>query len=246
MNLIFLFLFQITNISIEENILYFDTSINLEKNIVPEGTYNLYGEIIKGNKKIGTIYRLARIYFPCKIKECNYPFKIEVDLEKIKKIDLIDFLKKNNFKLNIKLKEINSKKEKIIETPFDYFFSENISENINLNLIVIENINVNLKEKPSIEFDLKIKNPFNFKVFLKEAEIIFRIENKTLQNNFKINEEIEKGEKVFNLKIPIEGDLLFLILSKKFMEEDISTKISSNYNGNLIILIEEKTLKIPF
>lgn len=244
--LIFFNILSISNISIDENNIVIDASINLNEDLISKGVYVLRGDLIKENKKIGLVQRFSRIYFPCKKGNCNYSFQIEVEIEKLEKKDLVDFILKKGFFLNLILKEINSKKEVKLNLPFIYDFKDEISENMDLSLIKIENIIVNLKEKPSIKFNLSLINPFLFNIKIKEVKVIFEIENQKIENNFNFNEEIGKGEKSFPLEIPIKGDLLFYILSKKFFEEDISAKISGNYYGNIKIMIEEYSFDIPF
>lgn len=247
--MIFLILFNIlsiSNISIDENNIEIEASINLNEDSISKGVYVLSGELIKENKKIGLVRRFSRIYFPCKKGICNYSFQIEIGFDKIEKKDLIDFILKKGYFLNITLKEINSKKEIKLNLPFSYDFKGEISENMDLNLIKIEDLIVYLKEKPSIKFNLILINPFLFNIQIKEAKITFEIENQKIENNFNLNEEIGKGEKSFPLEIPIKSDLLFYILSKKFLKEDFSAKISGNYNGKIKFMIDEYSFEISF
>ncbi len=246
MLIILFFLFELSGLSMEEDTINLDVSVSFIEGFISKGIYKLEGELLRGDKKIGKVCRFSRIYFPCNKKECNYTFKIEIDTKELEEKDVIDFLEKKDFKLNMKFVEINKKEEFIKEEPFDYILKENFKENIYLDLIKIENIKLNLKEKPSVNFDLKLINPFKFKVFVQDLNISFQIEEQKIEKNFKLNEKLQKGEKNFNLEIPIKKDLLIYILSKKFFEEDLSAKISANYNGSLNFFIGEHSLKIDF
>lgn len=246
MLIILLFLFELLELSIEEDIINLDVSVSLNEGFISKGIYKLEGELLRGEKKIGKVYRFSRIYFPCNKKDCNYAFKIEIKAKELNEKDIIDFLEKKDFTLNMKFIEINKKEEFTKEEPFNYVLKDSFKESIYLDLIKIENTKINLKEKPSVNFDLKLINPFSFKVLVQDLNISFNIEEQKIEKNFKLNEKIDTGEKNFNLEIPIKKDLLIYILSRKFFEEDLSAKISANYNGSLNILIGERSLKIDF
>lgn len=244
LSLLLFTIFEISKIIIDEKKVIIETSIELSQKIIKPGTYNMKGKFLINKKELGNISRFARIYFPCKKKSCTYPFKIEMEIEKLKIEDLISFLNRKNLELSFILREINQKEESKINIPFEYLIGNNL--NLDLNLIKIEEIKIIIKEKPSISFNLNITNPFDFKIKILKAKITFFIENQKLEKDFSINEEIEKGQKSFLLDYQIKGDLLFYILSKKFREEDISTNLYSKYNGFITIAIKDYFFEIPF
>lgn len=244
--LILFFIFEISKIIIDEKKIIIETSLELSQKIAKPGTYNMKGKFLINKTELGDISRFARLYFPCKRKSCNYPFKIEIGIEKLKIEDLINFINKKNIKLSFILKEINKKEELKIDVPFDYSIELNNNLSLDLNLIKIEDIKMLLKEKPQISFNLNITNPFNFKIKILKAKISFFIETKRFEEDFSINEEVDKGERSFLLNCEMKKDLLLYLLSKKFMEEDISNKLSANYNGTITIAIKDYFFEIPF
>ena len=242
---LFLFtIFEISKIIMDEKKIIFETSIELSQKIIKPGTYNMRGKFLVNKKELGNISRLSRIYFPCNKKSCTYPFKIEMEIEKLKIEDLINFINRKNLESSFIFREINQKEELKIDIPFKYLIDSNL--NLDLNLIKIEETKIIIKEKPSIAFNLNITNPFDFKIKILKAKIFFFIENQKLEKDFQINEEIEKGQKSFLLDYQIKGDLLFYLLSKKFREEDISTSLSAKYNGFIKIAIKDYFFEIPF
>lgn len=244
LSIILFIIFEISKINMDEKKVIFGTSIDLSQNIIKPGTYNMKGKFLINKKEIGNIIRFSRIYFPCKKKSCTYPFKIEMEIEKLKIEDLINFINKKNLELFLIFREINQKEELKIDIPFEYSIDKNL--NLDLNLIKIDEIKIAIKENPSINFNLNITNPFDFKIKILKAKIFFFIENQKLEKDFSIDEEIEKGQRSFLLYYQIKGDLLFYILSKKFSEEDISTNLSAKYNGFITIAIKDYFFEIPF
>lgn len=244
LSLILFLIFEISKIMIDEKKIIIETSLELSQIIAKPGTYNMKGKFLINKKEIGNISRFSRIYFPCKKKSCTYPFKIEIEIEKLKIEDLINFINRENLELFLILRDINQKEELKIDIPFEYSIDKNL--NLDLNLIKIEDMKMILKEKPQISFNLNITNPFDFKIKILKAKIIFFIENQKLEKDFSIDEEIEKGQRSFLLYYQIKGDLLFYLLSKKFMEEDISTNLSAKYNGFITISIKDYFFEIPF
>ncbi|MEJ5167360.1 MAG: hypothetical protein WHV67_10090 [Thermoanaerobaculia bacterium] len=239
-------IFNISKISFEEEKIILHTSLELERSFIGEGIYNLKGNLIHKNKKMGEVKRFSRIYFPCKKNLCSYPFHIEIETKNIKREDFLNFLKGKDIKLELIFKEINKNEEIKILKDFSYNLNIEKETELEMDIIKIEEIKVSLKEKPQINFNLILKNPFNFKLKVKNIKVLFLIENQKLEEDFKIEEEIGKGDRVFPLKIPLKGDLLIYILTKKFLEEDLSLKISAGWSGEITVEIDKITLKIPF
>lgn len=240
-----LFTFKITKIEINNEKIILQTFITLEREFLQKNGYNLKGDLFIENKKIGYVQRFSRIY-PCKKNLCSYDFDIEIETKNIKKEDFLGFLSGKNLKIELNLNKINKKEEIKILKEFLYSIDlENYTE-LEMEIIKIEEISLELKEKPQIKFNLILKNPFNFKLKIKNLRVEFLLENQKIEENFKIYEEMEKGEKVFPLQIPIKSDLLISILARKFMEEDLSGALSPSWKGDIFIEIEDKIIKVPF
>lgn len=244
--IIILWIFNISKISIEEEKITLSTSFDMQKDFLKEGIYILRGKLEISGKPLGDVQRFTRIYFPCKKDLCSYPFNIEIETKNVGKEDFLKFLKNKDVKLNFIFKEINKNEE--IKIKGDFLYNVNIEEKteLEMDIIKIEEIKVSLKEKPQINFNLILKNPFNFKLKVKNIKVLFFIENQKLEEDFKIEEEIEKGDRVLPLKIPLKGDLLIYILAKKFLEEDLSASISARWEGEISIELDKNILKIPF
>ncbi len=246
---IFLIFLNITlsKILIEEEKIFLLCSLALKEKEIEEGTYLLSGSLNYKKDKIGEATRIPRIYFPCKKEICNYDFKIEVFYKDIKENFLLEFLNKKNFNLNLNLKEINKNIKKSLNFSFGLLNKDkNFTFDVSNSLINIENINLNLKEKPSIKMSLKILNPFNFNFFIEKIILNFKIDEFKLEREFDLKEELSMGEKIKDLDLPIKEDLLLYILTKKFLQEDISRKISGSYEGEIVLKFKNYEISIPF
>lgn len=247
--MLFIIFFVIEILSVEINLekVLLRMDLEIEEKILNPGKYKISGEIKIKNDSLGKIFRLSRIYYPCKAKKCKYLINAEIPLEKIKKEDLLNFLNRKEAYLDLIFHEI----EKNISIKKTLKFETKITKekdflNVSKDLLKIENISLSLKEKPKVEFDLFIKNPFNFQIKIEKLNINFNLDEFNLKEEFEINETLNKGEKTYKFSINLKEEILLYILAKKFTERDITKKLKAKANGILKVSIENKFLEIPF